>query len=1209
MAADCRGRTPPAQEPRQAQQQPTGGGFGELLRSESQTVLVPTSHAAGGGASSSAGLAAPEPAAGAAPTTEAAAQKEMVETAMNVAGMSASDAMQAIARHGTVETALEAQFNPPVANRSRKKRAAPAAASAAGQGGAPAAAAAAGKAGGRPKRRRNAGGGSSSARSLSPERLQPAASPEELERQAHERARRSLVSERFRRSHEEARELQPPKPPNERAADGALVRRLRDKIEPDDVGETKAMVAAACWRWENNRPKPPVPAAANGERATAEGDAPRSCPCGCGSTYTNTSTAEADLSFAMADYDQRLDALRARGGIEQKPVADAIKSLFPMRDYKWSAAHFGAIPGIRPETFFTAKKHANCFTSMSEMRGITCPKMWGPTLQQPATSIVMAGGYDDDDDRAGNAAEVWYTGQGGQDETGMQTSSQTCFGDNMGLLMNWKLKIPIRVFRKHEKDKKLGALDGGAKGFRVRAHHFNQKISYDGVYDIVEWKKVPSKHGPDIYQYKLERQAGQGGAVSAKVTTSAKIRSAMFGTEAANAEKMTRQFKEHNKQQYESRMARIEQRKEDLVNPDYSCLCRDNHGGDGDRSLAGLRQKPCSCEKIYKTPVINETKDGAVLPPELRYTAQVQPSEGARRLLEPSLGGEKFTIHDVFFKHKDKREPGFPLTAPLAQPLGEDSSPVDTPAVPESFKFGDCGCQNGCFWRNYGRTRRECEPNGFRVLYQSSGAVYDDDSRMRYWTDKVFECGPDCSCAGRTNPHDPSAPICKLRLAGEKRSSAGLKPFEVFRTKPAAGRAHSGWGVKSPHMILIGEFLAEYTGELITREEEQSRGSEYALGLSVQHKGLTEDTGTVFESPLTIDANALGNIGRFFNHSCNPNMYLVPVYVGDQDARTPKLCFFAQSDIEPGTELTWSYAQDADDDSAYPFTCGCGHDTCFEECKRMVCAEPGCEHESCGHGQPGAIYRQCQQQELFPDGAAAEGGGGAASSADAGPSAPAAPPWDTQLVDDKVYSVGFEPDRAAQRTSTETLQFRYRRDKDKLCPDIGAAQTAGASAAAAAAAAGIGVGRGDGAGSKPPPAAEEAGMAAAADSGSGSGSGFGSGSSSAFSAGAQHASSSSQKAAAPAAAPDAMFTDCADAQLEHGSSDSDSDSEPYDFTPSQASAPPHADAASQQQQQGAMEGVTQELAQSGEPRIQFLTQGLSLVDEAQLSAVSTPVTR
>ena len=52
-----------------------------------------------------------------------------------------------------------------------------------------------------------------------------------------------------------------------------------------------------------------------------------------------------------------------------------------------------------------------------------------------------------------------------------------------------------------------------------------------------------------------------------------------------------------------------------------------------------------------------------------------------------------------------------------------------------------------------------------------------------------------------------------------------------------------------------------------------------------------------------IDARRYGNISRFINHLCEPNIIPVKVFVDHQDLRFPRICFFSSRDIKANEEL------------------------------------------------------------------------------------------------------------------------------------------------------------------------------------------------------------------------------------------------------------------------------------------------------------------
>ncbi|XP_016057932.1 PREDICTED: histone-lysine N-methyltransferase SETMAR [Miniopterus natalensis] len=54
-----------------------------------------------------------------------------------------------------------------------------------------------------------------------------------------------------------------------------------------------------------------------------------------------------------------------------------------------------------------------------------------------------------------------------------------------------------------------------------------------------------------------------------------------------------------------------------------------------------------------------------------------------------------------------------------------------------------------------------------------------------------------------------------------------------------------------------------------------------------------------------VDPTRVGNVGRFLNHSCEPNLLMVPVRV---DSMVPRLALFAARDIAAGEELSYDYS-------------------------------------------------------------------------------------------------------------------------------------------------------------------------------------------------------------------------------------------------------------------------------------------------------------
>lgn len=133
--------------------------------------------------------------------------------------------------------------------------------------------------------------------------------------------------------------------------------------------------------------------------------------------------------------------------------------------------------------------------------------------------------------------------------------------------------------------------------------------------------------------------------------------------------------------------------------------------------------------------------------------------------------------------------------------------------------------------------------------------------------------------------------------------------------------------------------MCEYVGQVIRRDEAKKREKEYdRMGLFYLHDVHGSETQGGQEA-FTIDPTKVGNVGRMFNHSCDPNLttieFPMAVPAGEGGAggggarlqfpRVPRVCFFAARDVEAWEELTLDYSPGRAGDSlkkAVPCRCG-----------------------------------------------------------------------------------------------------------------------------------------------------------------------------------------------------------------------------------------------------------------------------------------------
>ncbi|WWD16398.1 hypothetical protein CI109_100824 [Kwoniella shandongensis] len=224
-------------------------------------------------------------------------------------------------------------------------------------------------------------------------------------------------------------------------------------------------------------------------------------------------------------------------------------------------------------------------------------------------------------------------------------------------------------------------------------------------------------------------------------------------------------------------------------------------------------------------------------------------------------------------------------------------------------KAGDCSCvkRQEAYFYNLGM----------------EGFAYDEHGHIKETSVSVWECSETCGCP----------PECMNRVIQRRRSKE--TKIELFKTR------FKGWGVRARAPIPSGTFIGVYAGEMITEQESEMRGMNYAkLGrtylfdcdgwqIANPPEGLEDIDARAAElaetcaqrariaaedfadpsyvySAYSVDAFHYG-FTRYFNHSCDPNLAITQAYVKDFHPERPILVIFARRPIRYGEELCISY--------------------------------------------------------------------------------------------------------------------------------------------------------------------------------------------------------------------------------------------------------------------------------------------------------------
>ncbi|XP_076587571.1 histone-lysine N-methyltransferase EHMT1a isoform X2 [Chaetodon auriga] len=235
---------------------------------------------------------------------------------------------------------------------------------------------------------------------------------------------------------------------------------------------------------------------------------------------------------------------------------------------------------------------------------------------------------------------------------------------------------------------------------------------------------------------------------------------------------------------------------------------------------------------------------------------------------------------------------------------------VDSEPCPENFKYipdncvtsplnidkdithlQHCSCTDDC-----SSSTCVCGQLSLRCWYDSEGRLPLDFCQRE--PPVLFECNHACSC-WRT---------CRNRVVQN-----GLRArLQLYRTQKM------GWGVRAMQDIPQGTFICEYVGEIISDAEADKRENDSFLFT------LDNKVGDIH----CIDARLFGNIGRFINHLCEPNVMAVRVFTMHQDLRFPRIAFFSSRPIKAGDQIGFDYGDHYWRVKSKFFSCHCGSLKC-----------------------------------------------------------------------------------------------------------------------------------------------------------------------------------------------------------------------------------------------------------------------------------------
>lgn len=173
-------------------------------------------------------------------------------------------------------------------------------------------------------------------------------------------------------------------------------------------------------------------------------------------------------------------------------------------------------------------------------------------------------------------------------------------------------------------------------------------------------------------------------------------------------------------------------------------------------------------------------------------------------------------------------------------------------------------------------------------------------------------CGEDSDCINRAT---------KMECVDNDCNCGNLCQNQRFQRKQYADVSvikteNKGYGLRANTDLKADDFIFEYIGEVINESTFRRRTIQYDQE-GIKHFYFMSLTKSEF-----VDATKKGNLGRFCNHSCNPNCYVDKWVVGEK----LRMGIFTERNVKAGEELVFNY--NVDRYGADPQDCFCGEPNC-----------------------------------------------------------------------------------------------------------------------------------------------------------------------------------------------------------------------------------------------------------------------------------------
>nr|XP_036584713.1 SET domain-containing protein [Colletotrichum truncatum]KAF6794363.1 SET domain-containing protein [Colletotrichum truncatum] len=201
---------------------------------------------------------------------------------------------------------------------------------------------------------------------------------------------------------------------------------------------------------------------------------------------------------------------------------------------------------------------------------------------------------------------------------------------------------------------------------------------------------------------------------------------------------------------------------------------------------------------------------------------------------------------------------------------------------------------------------------GSKHMGSTDNDALDCDCRSEWQDGKNYSCGEDSDCINRATKMECVVGVgnCGDGCQNQRFQRKQYANVSVIKTEK------KGFGLRANADMQANDFIFEYIGEVINEPTFRRRMMQYD-DEGIKHFYFMSLTKHEF-----VDATKKGNLGRFCNHSCNPNCYVDKWVVGEK----LRMGIFTSRKIRAGEELVFNY--NVDRYGADPQPCYCGEPNC-----------------------------------------------------------------------------------------------------------------------------------------------------------------------------------------------------------------------------------------------------------------------------------------